>query len=436
MMRRSKTLANVKWMVVCKTVQSLLQLIVGMMTARYLGPANYGLINYAKSIVAFAMPFVQLGLDATMVKELIDHPEEEGKIVGTSLVAGVVSGLVWIVLIGGFVAFVNPNEPETFVVCLLYSVSMVFQAVALIQYWYQSKLLAKYPAVMQLITYVLVSLYKIYLLVVEASVNWFALAYSMEFGLIGFSLLLIYKRKMGSQLDFSFALAKKIISRSHPYIWAALMVTVFQNTDHVMLKMMIGNEENGYYTAAITAVGVCQYVYIAIIDTMRPVIITERKQNGVRYEQKIAQLYGIVCYLSFFQGIVFTAFANVIVDIMYGKTYVQAVPVVRVLVWSVSFSFMGMIRNVWILAEEKQSCLWKINLAGVLINIGLNWVMIPWAGALGAAIASLMTQIGMNFALGFVVPLLRNNNRYILRGCNPKFLAQSICNDDLLKKKL
>ena len=80
--------------------------------------------------------------------------------------------------------------------------------------------------------------------------------------------------------------------------------------------------------------------------------------------------------------------------------------------------------------------MWKINLAGVLINIGLNWVMIPWAGALGAAIASLMTQIGMNFALGFVVPLLRNNNRYILRGCNPKFLAQSICNDDLLKKKL
>lgn len=426
MMRRNRVLDNVRWMVVCKTVQSVLQLIVGMMTARYLGPSNYGLINYAKSIVAFAMPFVQLGLDATLVKELIEHPKEEGKVMGTSLLLGIVSSFVWIFFIGGFVALANPNEYETIAVCMLYSVSVVFQAITLIQYWFHSKLQAKYLAVVQLFTYIFVSVYKIYLLAVEASVYWFAWVYSVEYGLIGFSLLWIYRNQRDQKLKISFSFAKEMVSRSYPYIWAALMVTVFQNTDHVMLKMMEGNEENGIYTAAITAVGVCQYVYVAIIDSMRPVIVEQRRTNREGYKSKLAQLYGVVTYLSLLQGIVFSLGADILIKVMYGAEYIQAGSVVRILVWYVAFSFMGMIRNVWILAEEKQSYLWKINLTGVLINVGMNWLLIPWWGARGAAVASLVTQIVMNFVLGFIVPALRENNKLMLRGMNLGYFFKTI----------
>lgn len=415
-----------KWMVICKTAQSLLQLIVGMLTARYLGPSNYGLINYAKSIAAFALPFVQLGFDATLVKELIDHPEQEGKVMGTSLMLSAASGVLWILLVGGFVSFVNPEEPQTIIVCLLYSVSLVFQSITLIQYWFHSKLKAKYPAMMQLITYVVVSAYKIYLLATGASVYWFALAYSIEFGLVGLSLLVIYQKSETQRLNFSFSFAKQMVSRSHPYIWAALMVTVFQNTDHIMLKMMSGNEENGYYTAAITAVGVCQYVYMAIIDSMRPVIIENRKNDLRKYEDSISKLYGIVSYLAVFQGLGFTFLADYIIKIMYGAEYMAAAPVVRILVWYVSFSFMGVIRNIWILAEEKQTYLWKINLAGAIMNALLNYVLIPQWGAKGAAAASLLTQFGMNFCLGFICPTLRENNRLLVRGFYPKVLFKKM----------
>ena len=56
-----------------------------MISARYLGPANYGLISYAGSIVAFALPIMKLGFDATLVYELVENPDKEGEIMGTSL---------------------------------------------------------------------------------------------------------------------------------------------------------------------------------------------------------------------------------------------------------------------------------------------------------------------------------------------------------------
>ena len=83
-MTNKRVVANTSWIVACKMIQSIIQLIVGVLCARYLGPHDYGLIGYANSLVAFAVPLVQLGLYATIVKELVDAPEREGEIMGMS----------------------------------------------------------------------------------------------------------------------------------------------------------------------------------------------------------------------------------------------------------------------------------------------------------------------------------------------------------------
>jgi len=421
-MNKKRVFINAKWLIICKTAQSLLQLIIGMMAARYLGPANYGLINYAKSIVAFVVPVVQLGLDATLVKEFVDHPEQEGQIVGTSLLISTASSFVSMLAVGAFVSVFNRNEPQTILVCVLYSLSLFFQSVTLIQYWFHKNLKAKYPAIVQLVVYVLVAVYKIYLLSSGKSVYWFALAYSIEFGMIGFSLLFFYKKLSHQSLSYSISLARKLISRSYPYIFAALMVTIFQNTDHIMLKMMLGNWENGLYTAAITAASVCQYVYYAIIDSMRPVIIDEKKRNTGEYHKTVSLLYGMITYLGLLQSIGFTIFADLIIYIMYGPEYAAAGNVLRILVWYASFAFMGVVRNVWILAEDKQKYLWKINLSGAVINAAINYVLIPHWGACGAATASVLTQFLMNFCLGFFYEPIKESNRLMLAGLNPSVI--------------
>ena len=74
------------------------------------------------------------------------------------------------------------------------------------------------------------------------------------------------------------------------YILAALMVVIIQNTDHIMLTAMIGTVENGYYAAAITTAGIVQFVYVAIIDSCRPMILSFKKEDGVQYEKSICSI--------------------------------------------------------------------------------------------------------------------------------------------------
>lgn len=425
-MKEKQVLKNAKWIIVCKVVQSILQFIVGMLCARYLGPSNYGLINYAASIVAFAMPLMKLGLDAILVYELVNSPEKEGEIMGTSLTLNILSGIICMIGVTAVAAVMNFGEIETIIVCVLYSLSILFAAIEMIQYWFQYKLQSKYSSVTMLISYVVVSSYKIFLLETGKSVYWFALSHAIEFGVIGIILIGIYIKKSGQRLGFSFERAKNMLARSKHYVLAAMMVVLIQNTDHIMLTIMQGKSENGFYSAAITCVSIFQFVYVALVDSFRPMILSKKKENSAQYQNNISRLYGITLYTALAQCIVFFVFAELIIYVLYGNDYANAVPVLRALVFYFVFSVMGLVRNVWILAEEKQKYLWVINLSGALLNIVLNAIMIPFWGAVGAAIASLITQFFANFLLGFIIKPLRVNNRLMLKGLNPKFVFHEI----------
>lgn len=435
-MTGNKILQNAKWILLCRIAQALLQLAIGMLTARYLGPSNYGLINYAASVIAFVLPIMQLGLQSTLIQELIQEPNKEGEIMGTALAMDFVSSLVCMGMVYIFVSVVNHGEPETVIVCMLYSLSLVFRAIELMQCWFHSKLQAKYPSIMALCAYAIVSAYRIYLLMTGKNIFWFAVVNSVEYGLLGISLVLIYYKLGAQKLSFSFLRVKSLFSRSKYYILAAMMVTVFQNTDHIMLKIISGDLENGFYSAAVTSAGVCQFVYLTITDSARPVILAGKKEESVDYEKNISRLYCIITYMALAQGVCFTFFAKPIIYILYGEEYLAAVPVLQFLVWYIAFVFMGSVRNIWILAEGKQSIIWKLNLAGALLNIAINFVLIPRWGACGAAVASLGTQVFTNFVLGFWVKDLRDNNRLLLKGLDPRLLLELIRSQINKRKRL
>ena len=101
-MIKNKIFRNVSWIVGCRIVQAVINLVISMLTARYLGPDNYGLINYAASIVALAVPLMQLGVCNVLVHELVEHKNEEGKIMGTALTMTFASSLLTVL---GVIAF-------------------------------------------------------------------------------------------------------------------------------------------------------------------------------------------------------------------------------------------------------------------------------------------------------------------------------------------
>ena len=135
----NRPLKNAAWIVGCKCVQSVLGLVISMFSARYLGPANYGLINYIASVVAFVIPVMQLGLRSTLVQEFIDDPDGEGRTLGTALGMNLVSSVACMVGVTSFVGLVNGDERTTIIVCALYSINLFFQALEMVQYWLDRK---------------------------------------------------------------------------------------------------------------------------------------------------------------------------------------------------------------------------------------------------------------------------------------------------------
>jgi O-antigen/teichoic acid export membrane protein len=418
-MQENKIVKNAAWIIVCRVMQSVLSLIVSMLTARYLGPSNYGVINYAAAVVAFVVPLMQLGFRNTLVREFVNEPEKEGEILGTALVFNLVSALLCIVGVFSFVYIANHGETETIVVCVLYSLNLIFQALEMSQYWFQVKLLSKYTAVVSLFAYAVVTVYRIFLLITQKSIFWFAISQALDFMLISVTLLIIYEKISNQRLQFSWKTGCQMLSSSKHYIISSLMVTVFGHVGSIFLKFLVDDAAVGYYSAAVSCASMTSFVYAAIVDSLRPIILKNKQTSNMEtFEKNNIYLYSIVIYLSLIQGIMMCMFAPLIVKILYGCEYMDAIMPLQIMAFYPLFSNIGMVRNVWILAQEKQKYLWIINLTGAVANILLNFILIPIFGISGAAIASVLTQIIANVVIGFVLKSIRENNRLMLKSLN------------------
>lgn len=416
----NKIIKNASWIIICRIVQAILNLIVSMLTARYLGPSNYGLITYASSIVAFIVPLVQLGINSILVQEIVEEPENSGNIIGTSAVLTISSSVLGILGVWAFTTIANRNEIDTIIVSTLYSVSLFFQMTEMIQYWYQANLLSKYVSIVSLISRLIVSFYKIYIIIYGKNIYWFAIVNSLDYFIISTLLFVIYFRIGGQKLSYSMNTANKILARSKHFIIAGMMVSIFGQTDKIMLKLMVGDAESGIYSAAITCAGMSAFLFTAIIDSFRPVIIGEKKVDEKSYKRNTIRLYALIIYLALGQSVILSLFAAPIIKILYGVEFLPAVTVLRIVTWYSAFSYLGGARNIWFLVENKHKYIWITSMFGAIINVTGNYILIPLYGACGAAVASVITQFLTNFALSFLLKPIRENAIWMLEALNPK----------------
>lgn len=423
-MKSSRIVKNASWIIACKIVQALLSIVVTMLSARFLGPSGYGLINYAASIVAFAAPIMYLGLNSVIVQELVSNPEGEGKTLGSAIGMSFFASFFCIGGVMAFVLIANKGETDTFIICSLYSILLISQSLEMIIYWFQAKLLSKYSSIVSLIAYIVISIYKIILLATGQSVYLFAISNALDYLIIALLSFGYYKKLGGQKLSFSFSAFRKMFTSSKYYIIANLMVTVYAQTDRIMIKLMIDDAATGYYSAAVTCAGMTGFVFSAIIDSFRPMIFDDKKNNQGSYEKNVIRLYNVVIYLSLVQCVVITACSGIVIRILYGTDYMNSVDALRIIVWYTTFSYLGAVRNIWLLAEGKQKFLLWINLIGAVSNIILNYFLITCMGINGAALASLITQFVTNVVVGFIFKPIRKNNKLMWNAMNPKITVE------------
>ena len=165
---------NSFWIISERVIQMILSFIIAMITARYLGPTNYGILNYGASFVTFFASITKLGIDAIIVNELINNKTLEGKILGSSLFLRFISSILSIISILLLIIVLKPGSKIILITTMLQSIALIFQALCLLDYWFQSKLQSKFVSIAKSCAYVVVSIYKILLLVKKADIAWFA----------------------------------------------------------------------------------------------------------------------------------------------------------------------------------------------------------------------------------------------------------------------
>lgn len=409
-----KVVRNAGWIIAGKVFHMLLTFFIGLLSARYLGPSNYGLINYAALYITFFTALCTLGINSVIVKDFVDHPQEEGVTVGTTLVLRAASSLLSAVMIVGLVCIVDAGETLTIVVVALCSLSLLFQVFDTINYWFQARLQSKFSAIATSISYTVVSAYKVILLICRMDVRWFALATSLDYIVAAVVLLIAYRKNGGPRLVFFWEKGKQLLAGSKSFILCGMMVAIYNCTDRFMLKHMLSEAAVGYYAVATSICSMWVFVLSAIIDSMYPSIMQAHLESAAVYEKRNRQLYAIVFYLSVLVSAVITAAAGLIVRILYGEAYLPAVGPLQIITWYTAFSYLGVARNAWMVCENKQKYLTPIYIGAAATNVLLNALMIPAWGASGAAAASLITQITTIFVFPSLVRGLRPNAKMML----------------------
>lgn len=406
----NKVARNAGWLISGKVFQMLINFVVGLITARYLGPSNYGLINYAGAYTAFFASFCTLGINSVIVKEFVDNPDKTGEIIGTTLGLRALSSFLSALSIIGISFVVDAAEPTTIWVVALCSVGVIFQIFDTFNYWFQSKLQSKTTAIVTLIAYVITAIYKVILLIYKKPVTYFAFSTSVDYICVAILLLICYRKYNGGKLSFSKDYGKALLKKSVHFILPGLMVAIYGQTDKIMLKHMISDAEIGYYSTAVSLCSTWCFVLSAIIDSLYPPIMESFKVSKEDFDRKNKILYAIIFYLSIFVSGLFTIFASIIIKLLYGADYMGAISPLRVITWYTAFSYLGTARNAWIVCMDKQKYLKYLYLASAIVNVGLNFVFIPILGATGAAIASLISQISTVFIVPFFMKDLRENS--------------------------
>ncbi|MBE6557714.1 MAG: flippase [Ruminococcaceae bacterium] len=405
----NKEAKNAGWLIGGKVCQMLLSLVVGVLTARYLGPSNYGLINYGATYMSFFMAFCTLGINSVIISDFVNRPNECGMALGTSILLRSISSLASAFMIVGVAMVLDYGETETILVVTLCSLSLVFHAMDTINYWFQYQYKSKVTAIITFMAYLATSIYKIILLILKKNVMWFALSYSVDYIVLGGLLLLAYRKHNGPKLQFSISKGKELLSRSCHYILSGMMVAIYGQTDKLMLKQMVGETSVGYYSVATAICGMWVFVLQAIIDSMYPTIIRLYKEDQKLFEKKNRQLYSIIFYLSFLVSFVFLIFGDIVIMVLYGKDYMIASNPLKIITWYTAFSYLGVARNAWIVCKNHQKYLKYLYLSAAVINVILNFIMIPLWGISGAALASLITQIMTSIIFPLFIKALRPN---------------------------
>jgi O-antigen/teichoic acid export membrane protein len=405
-----KVVGNLGWLFADKIIRLGAGLFVGIWMARYLGPGQFGLLNFAIAFTALFSTFATLGLNSIVVRDFVREPAAENELLGTSFLLKLAGGLLTILLAVSVILLIRPGDKTSFALVGITSLGLLFQSLDVIDFWYQSRVESKYAVSAKNAAFLLLTLVKIVLILMKAPLVAFAVAGSAEIA-VGVAGLLFVYRAHGDVRKWraSPARAVKLLRDSWPLILAGGMVAIYMKVDQVMLGEMISNEAVGIYSAALRVSEAWYFIPAMIVSSVFPAIVRDKEEDNGLYLKRILQLYTILIGIALSVAIPMTFLANHIIALLFGSKFSGAGAVLAIHIWTAVFIFYGVGKNVFIQCENMQLYSFIVTAVSAAVNVALNFVWISRYGVIGAALATLCAQITAAIILPSLIPKDRIN---------------------------
>lgn len=394
-MEKQKSIKLNMIMSVIRTVANFLfPLITFPYVARILLPAGTGQVAFVQAVVAYFAYVADLGITAYARREcakIRDDREKLSQLVRELLYINIITTIIAYISLGICVGLI-PKLREYALLFVVTSFTILLQTLgiewlyqALEKYTYITIRSLVFKAVAVVLTFCLVRDSND--VVMYAFVNIFAVSAS---NLLNF----LNARHYVTWNVHGKGNIKRHLAPILTFFFASLIITIYGNFDKVMLGVMKNDEIVGLYSAAAKIESLILSVSTAITSVLVPRMAIYFYQKKDEEGKKLATKSLRVTLTLMLPLVVFTFInATDVIALICGYDYVPAVSTLRVLLICVlALSLTNLFGNQILIPKGYEKRYSQSVFVGLFINLGLNFILIPYFNSTGAAIATLATE--------------------------------------------
>lgn len=396
-----KIAGNTAWQVSEKLARLVIGLVVGIWIARYLGPGQFGLLNYSVAFAALFAFIAELGLQSVLVRELVRRPAERMELLASAMLLRLLGGSVAAALAVAASWILRRDDPHAQVLILIIALGMVAQSLDVIDFDYQSKMTPRPVVVIRMASLFVSSLVKLALIAADAPLIWFAAATAGETAL---SALLLWLAAKAQSPPFRLSAArasrmKSLLAHSWPLAISSLSVILYMRIDQVMLGQMLGDRAVGIFSAAVRISESWHFVPMAILSAVAPALTAAYEHSEEAYRRRLLLVTRVMTWLGVLLAMLVTVCARPLILILYGSQYTEASAVLAVHAWAGVFASLGLASGPWFVNAGLLKLRMVYTVLGALVNVAMNAYMIPHYGVVGAAVATLVSYCLTGFIM-------------------------------------
>ena len=389
-----------------------INLILSIYFAKYLGATTYGKYNLSLSLVGVVAVFCNFGILPIMKRKIAKSKEKLLLYLGNAIGIKIFISTPLIFIITFFLCLMFNFTWETiFIACLVIFHSSLTSLTSYVGSAFISLHRNDLVLKINILAKSLSLFFSIYLLV-----NGYQLMIILLSSiLISFSIFLLSVNITKSlfsrfKIKFDRLFIKKYIFLSLPLVLASAAEFINLKIDIIFIGSLLNDTQVGYYSAAYNLILGATYFPLALAKVYFPNFISylnrERDSafNLFYLYSFIFSVYSMICIL------IFITKSDWIINQIYGKEFYSASKVLQYLAFGLFVLVLNRLFNYTLIALKKDSFYLKITLTGTIMNLSLNYLLIPIYGLIGAAIATICTEFIIMF-LGLIKLLVIINKK-------------------------